>query len=306
MAFNETHSPVVVDQESLIALKASAREVSLKATRQAVYTGAGETRSVFRTRGLDFQEVRAYQPGDDIRQIDWRITAKYGKPFTKLYTEEKERPVYIVCDMRSRMKFASRGDFKSVVAARTAMFLAAVAEQKKDKVHTVIILPDMIKTMVLNAADGGSLALIPDLASASLPTVVPPDETTLNQALNEAERSLKSGALVFVCSDFHDFNAETVLRLGRMGQRRTVALVHIYDELEQHLPVGVWTMTDGIKTVTVNARESSVRETFDSSFGKRSEEIREAVRKHGWGYLSVQTTDDYLSLLARFSRAEAS
>ncbi len=305
MAFDETYSPVVVDQDSLIALKASAGNISLKATLQPVYLGVGETRSVFRTRGLDFQEVRAYQPGDDIRQIDWRITAKYGKPFTKLYTEEKERPVYIVCDMRSHMKFASQGEFKSVISARMAMFLAVVAEQKKDRVHTLIMLPNMIKTMSLSLSDKGSLALIPDLVAASLPTVVPTDETTLNQALQELEPTLKSGALLFICSDFHDFDENTAFRLGRMGSRRTIALIHIYDRLEKNLPEGVWAMTDGSQTVSVNAYEKSVRETFESSFNKQTDAIQQAVKKYGWGYLPIQTTDDYLSLLSRFSREDA-
>ena len=106
---------VYADLDHLLRLKKQALRFQLKETNRKAYTGQGYTKSPFKSKGLDFQEVRAYQPGDDIRQIDWRVTAKYGKPFTKLYTDEKERQVFLICDMRSRMKFASRGRFNRLL-----------------------------------------------------------------------------------------------------------------------------------------------------------------------------------------------
>ena len=114
----KNQSPVQVDETSLLLVKELTYDVLLKENRNQAYSHSGSAKSPFRTRGLDFQEIRAYQQGDDIRQIDWKTTAKHGgKPYTKLYTDEKEQPVYFVCDLRGCMKFASRGVFKSVIVA---------------------------------------------------------------------------------------------------------------------------------------------------------------------------------------------
>ena len=108
--------------QDLLRLRALVHRERLK---QANVTGkTGETPSLFKTKGMDFSEVRSYQAGDDIRQIDWRVTAKYGKPFTKLYVEEKEQRVFFLLDLRSVMQFATSGQFKSVIVARLFSYLS--------------------------------------------------------------------------------------------------------------------------------------------------------------------------------------
>ncbi len=302
MALDAPHSPVTVEQDDLIALKARTRHTALPQTHKPAMARIGETRSPFRTRGLDFQEMRAYQPGDDIRQINWRMTAKYGKPFTKLYTEEKERPVYLLCDMRSRMKFASHGDFKSVVAARMTVFLAWLAERKKDTIHSVLLLPKLIKTRTPESGEQGVFHLIQDVTAASVPTQTEPDETTLEQGIAALGRQAASGALIFICSDCHDLSAKAVRELVRLGQKGTVALVRIYDRMEADLPAGVFPITDGVGRLTVDTTNRQVRQAFKASFEQTEKAIQDAVKRYGWGYLSVQTTDDYIGLLAAFSR----
>lgn len=300
MPFDVPHNPVTVSQDDLVALKALARHAKAPETRQAVMSGVGDTRSPFRTRGLDFQEMRAYQPGDDIRQINWRMTAKYGKPFTKLYTEEKERPVYLVCDMRSRMKFASRGDFKSVVAARLTMFLGWLAERKRDRIRTLLILPDLIKTRRLDSGEDGLLHFIPDVTAAAVPTQIGADETSLTQAVTEIGRIAESGALIFVCSDCRDMTTATVKELARIGRKSEIALIQIYDEMEARLPTGVFPMTNGRERIVVNTAEKGLQDTFARSFRQQTAFIRENATRYGWGYVPVRTTDEYLALVAAF------
>ena len=93
-------NPVLLELPDLVGLREQAESLILPTNDKVSLTGYGDKKSPFRSRGLDFQEVRVYQPGDDIRQIDWRVTAKYGEPFTKLYAEEKEQQIYLVCDLR--------------------------------------------------------------------------------------------------------------------------------------------------------------------------------------------------------------
>jgi len=293
------YSPVSVDEASLRALRMMTNEVFIRNSKKQAYSGTGAANSPFRTRGLDFQEIRAYQPGDDIRQIDWRTTAKHGKPFTKLYTDEKERPVYFVCDMRGCMKFASHGEFKSVIAARITMFLAWLVEHKKDRIGSVVLLPNKIKSVDLHG-NGGTDALIADLVSAGSPEPSAPDTTTMAQALTFLAREAKSGAMIFICSDFHDLTPDVIQILNRLNTRRSIALIHIYDELELSLPYGFWTMTNGWKTATVDMTNRSNREAFEKPIQDLMKLIRETAERNDWGYFMTKTTDDYLTTLIGF------
>lgn len=297
----DNHSPVLIDETSLRALKLMTNDVVIQDSNQNAYSGSGNSNSPFRTRGLDFQEIRVYQPGDDVRQIDWRTTAKYGKPFTKLYTDEKERPVYFVCDMRSRMKFASHGDFKSVVAARITLFLAYLVEKKKDKIGSVILMPDLLKTVDLRG-NGGTDEMIADFVAAGNPIADKDDITSLDEALFLLAREAKNGAMIFICSDFSDFTEETIKILNRLNTRRTIALIHVYDEMEGSLPYGLWTITDGKRTETIDMTNKAYRETFEKPFQEQLKLIEDTVKKYGWGYISVKTTDDYLSKLTEHMR----
>ena len=300
-SLTDNHSPVLVDESSLRTLKLMTNNVVIQDTSQNAYSGSGNSNSPFRTRGLDFQEIRAYQPGDDIRQIDWRTTAKYGKPFTKLYTDEKERPVYFVCDMRSRMKFASHGDFKSVVAARMTMFLAYLVEKKKDRIGSVILMPDHLKSVDLRG-NGGTEEMIADFVVAGSPISEKTDAVTLEQALLLLAREAKNGAMIFICSDFSDLTESAIRILNQLSTRRTIALMHVYDEMEGELPYGLWTITDGQKTEIIDMTNKINREAFEKPFQNRITLIEETVKKYGWGYISVKTTDDYLSKLTDYMR----
>ena len=301
---NTEYSPVSVDEASLRSLRLMTHDALLKDTKINAYTGSGEANSPFRTRGLDFQEIRAYQPGDDIRQIDWRTTAKHGKPFTKLYTDEKERPVYFVCDMRNRMKFASHGDFKSVIAARITTFLAWMVVRKKDRIGSVVLMPDQIKSVDLRGR-GGIDGLIADLVASGTSAISGADETTLEQAFLFLAREAKSGAMIFICSDFSDLTPEALHVLNRLSTRRSLALIHIYDEMEGTLPYGFWTMTNGSKTATVDMTNKNLREAFERPFTEHQALIQKTVKQSGWGYFPIKTTDDYLNNLAAYMREGA-
>lgn len=297
----QEYSPVSVDELSLRALRSQTHAVVMEDSKKEAFTNSGTSNSPFRTRGLDFQEIRAYQPGDDIRQIDWRTTAKHGKPFTKLYTDEKERPVYFICDMRSRMKFASHGDFKSVVAARITTCLAWLVEKKKDRIGSVILMPDQIKSVDLRG-NRGIDGLIADLVAGGTPYPDKPDQTTLEQAVLFLAREAKNGAMIFICSDFSDLTPESLRLLNRLSTRRTLSLIHIYDEMEAQLPYGFWTMTDGERTVTIDMTNKSVRDAFEKPFTEHLANLKETVERNGWGYLSVKTTDDYLGKVMAYVR----
>ncbi len=294
-------NPVRADFDDLLSLKKRAVSPMLKTNRQS-YVGFGETKSPFKTKGLDFQEVRAYQPGDDIRLIDWRVTAKYGKPFTKLYTDEKERQVYFICDMRTHMKFASVGAFKSVWAARIAVFLAYMAQNKGDKTAYSVLAADMIETAGAENGDKAVLSLIKTVEKVSNPESVTPDKITLEQALRQAETRIRSGGIVFVLSDFADWNDQCDAIIGRWSRKNTIALIQIYDKLEEELPAGVFPISNGYDISFLNTEKNSFMQTYRDAFQDIAKSLATAVQTYQLGFLSARTDMDNIALVDAYCR----
>lgn len=302
MSPHSSHNPVRVSLKELSALKEKARFLKAFSTKKPVHHQTGETRSLFKTRGLDFQELRPYQPGDDLRQIDWRATAKYGKPFTKLYTEEKERPVFFLCDLRSRMKFASRGDFKSVMAARMTALLAWVSLQKKDPIGYALLQPHVITTSAPTKGENAVLELLKALEQCSSPDTETEDETTLAQALELVQLHVKRGAFIFVFSDFEDLTSPAVRILTQLADKQTVALIRLYDMLEKELPEGLLPISDGKTSAYLNM-SSHNRHVFTQEFEQNTQRLKQLAETHGLGFLSFATTDAYLNILMKICEA---
>ena len=301
----EVNSSVFVSKSALTALKKRAVFVRLPLSKKQSIIGTGISKSPFKTKGMDFSEVRQYQAGDDVRQIDWRVTAKYGKPFTKLYTDEKERQVVLVCDMRSSMKFATSGDFKSVIAAKMTAFLAWVSATKGDTIRTILVLPDMIKVMPMGKGEQTIAVMLDELSEASNPFHLSQDIVSLEQALKRLNAITPKGASVFVLSDFHDVTPDNIQQIGKMVMRSDVSFVHIFDAMEEKMPAALLPITDGKQAVVADMRDKMNRKVFEDSFTKIQSMIGDAVNRYKLGYLPVRTDEAYLDMIARYCEGKA-
>lgn len=287
-------NPIQADLRDLLQIKSQVAQLFLKETNRKAYVGFGNTRSPFKTKGLDFQEVRVYQPGDDIRQIDWRITAKYGKPFTKLYTDEKERQVFFICDMRSTMKFASQGAFKSVLVARIAAFLAYMAENKKDKIGFTVITDSFIETAQAFSAKEALTGFLKTLEKASYSATTSVSAISLLQAFEQSSPLIKSGALIFILSDFSDWSTQTESFIQRWSVKNTCSFIHIYDALEQQLPEGFFPVSDGVNFTMIDTTNHVFKENFPQLFKKREDTLQSIAKNYKCGYLPIRTDEDAL------------
>lgn len=297
-------NPVKVETNDLLNIKKQVARFTLKETNKKAYTGWGQAKSPFKSKGLDFQEVRVYQPGDDIRQIDWRVTAKYGKPFTKLYTDEKERQVFLICDMRSCMKFATRGAFKSVWCARVAALLAFLAQNKQDRLGFSILLADKIESGRLFNAKEAFDGLIQLLSRASDPSDIKEDTITLTQALKASRPLVKDGSLIFIISDFSDWDDEALNIVQGWSLKSTCGFLHIYDPLEQTFPQGVFPVSNGKEIFAVDSRVAGFSKNFASVFEKRQENLLQAARRLEIGYAPMRTDEDVLLKVFRYCIGE--
>ena len=289
-------NPVLLELPDLVSLKEQAESLSLPTNQNYSLTGFGDKKSPFRSRGLDFQEVRVYQPGDDIRQIDWRVTAKYGKPFTKLYTEEKEQQIYLICDLRPEMQFASQGHFKSVMAGRLTVLSAFMALKKKNRLAYTIFGQKRISSLPNIASEDLVAPLLHELTQEPSER----SEISFSEILSHLGSVLKTGASLILFSDFHDIKEQDLKYLGQLAQKNTITFVHLYDEMERQLPKATLPYSDGENTFVLEGKSSQIQKAFSFSWDKQTDLVRQAVQKYGLGYLPLATDSSYLNIFAQF------
>ncbi|SIS87295.1 DUF58 domain-containing protein [Neptunomonas antarctica] len=212
--------------------------------RQRMAIREGHHLSNIRGRGMEYDDVREYQPGDDIRHIDWRLMARTGEAHTKLYHEERERPVFVLADLRAPMFFATQGHYKSVLACYAAAMTMWTTLANGDRVGGQLLGAENEQLFRPSSNRQQVMAMIAALARASLGATadstvsLPPSNQHLSDALAAAERYISSGTLLYIFSDFHDVDDTVQQHLMRLAQRCELKLVLISDPLEQQLPQG--------------------------------------------------------------------
>lgn len=296
----EFSSSILATKKDLFNIKKKVNALKLKKNKLPVLIGSGEHFSPFKTRGLDFQEVRVYQPGDDIRLIDWRITAKHNKPYTKLFTDEKERQVFVLTDMQKTMKFATQGSFKSVVAAKTSAFLSFLATNKQDKLGFCILFDNKIECAFSGGNDETLLSFFEALEEAGVPSKTTNQETTLEQALLKSEKFIKKGAMFFILSDFNKINEKEKEILSRISKKATCSLVHIYDQIEKNFPKSTLPISDGDQILFLNGKQKSTQKKYHKIFQERTDLLLDMTKNPNIGYLPLATDEDYLLKIASF------
>lgn len=245
----------------LFALKPLGQKLQLEQTRTSHSMMAGVIRTRYKGRGMSFAEVRPYQAGDDIRTIDWRVTARTQTPYTKLFEEERERPVYLLIDMRSSMFFGSQHQFKCVYAARMATAIAWAALAKGDNIGAMILSDHGEWDLRPKRGKNAVLALINALVEANqrLSNPASPSGRSLQGFLDDAKRIVRPGAKVYVLSDGHD-HSDINASLCTLARHADITFIHIYDTLEAQLPSKGWfTVSDGFERTQVNGRTISQR-----------------------------------------------
>lgn len=261
-----------IELADLLAERQHAGSVDL-ASRRRVFTDlAGTHLSGFRGRGMEFEEHRRYVPGDEIRSIDWRVTARTGHTHVRNYREERERPVILACDLRAPMWFGSRGCFKAVLAARVAARFAWAASTNGDRVGGLCLHHSHSESRPASGQRGVMrfFRLLCDAPVAAHP--VPP----LHQMVDELRRVARPGALIIVLSDFHDLDSPARQGLSMIGRHCELVLGLISDPLERHAPrPGIYPTRDHDgKTASLNARNTQTRQRWAAQFEEREQQLR--------------------------------
>ena len=280
-------------------------EISIRGVVNEVF--AGEYHSVFKGRGMEFAEVREYQPGDDVRNIDWNVSARMSHPFVKVFDEERELTVMILFDSSSSESFGSIQQQKGQVAVEIAALLASSAIKNNDKVGLIIFGDRIEKFVPPRKGRKHVLRVIRELLYfAEESDIRPSTETNITAALEYLNQILKRRATVFLISDFLAEGFERDLQIA--NRRHDLVAIHIIDPLEERLPsVGLLELEDleTGETILLDTSVSEVRETISSSVYSERSKLERLFKSIGVDYIDIYTNQSYIKPITRFFRLRA-
>ena len=276
------------------------RRIEIRTTRLVNDLFGGEYQSVFKGQGIEFADVREYVPGDDIRTIDWNVTARSQHPFVKKFVEERELTVVFIVDMSGSQFFGTTGRFKSEVAAEITALLAFSAVRNKDKVGLLIATDQVEKYIPVKKGRTHVLRVIREI----LYFQPKHQRTRLEVAFQYLSRVLTRTAVVFLISDFLDQGFEKSLRI--MSQKHDLIAIHLWDPRERELaPAGLVEIEDPEtgERLLVDTSDSNFRKHYEALGQKREETLDHLFKSFGIDRIVIDISQPYAEPLIKFFRA---
>ncbi|MCX5896084.1 MAG: DUF58 domain-containing protein [Proteobacteria bacterium] len=260
---------------------------------------AGEYESAFRGRGMEFEEVRGYNPGDDIRDIDWNVTARMGHPFIKVYREERELTIMLLVDVSSSGLFGTEKQFKNELSAEMASVMAFAAIRSNDKVGLIIFSDHVEKYIPPKKGRGHVWRVIKEVLEHRPRST----RTDIGAALHYLNTVCRRRAIAFLISDFIARDYEKLLRIT--NKKHDVIAVHISDPRERELPdVGIAELEDAEKgeTLLVDTADAGLRSAFKNASEKLFQERLHMFRSAGIDCMDIRTNAPYIDAMLKFFR----
>lgn len=281
-----------VQVSELIDLRQRVREVPLFSTLQRRSPLVGLHNSRLRGRGIDFDHVRAYQPGDDVRNIDWRVTARTQEPHTKLYHEERERPIYLLVEQSRRLFFGSEQRFKSVVAAQAAALIGWLALEHNDRIGGLVFGNDVVQEVKPRRSKQSLLQLLDRLARANqqLDADRSTDPEDLGQALRRAREVLRPGSLAVILCDERALTDTAEKQLSLLGRHIDLLLLPLSDPMDHELPAaGLLRFAAGAARLELDTQNSNLRQAYRAQADQRQQRWSHLARRLGVPLLPLST-----------------
>lgn len=279
--------------KTLVNTRRHVRLFNLTAIKKATSAISGLHDSRFRGRGMDYLESRTYQAGDDIRNMDWRVTARTGIAHTKLFQEERERPIYLLVDCNQSMRFATHGQFKSVIAAQIAAALGWSAVQQGDRVGVMTFGYGGIDILKATAGKRGMMAMIQQLVKSDQAAA---EQIPLDGALKQLRSVLRPGSLVIIMSDFLDMGERCKKHLVQLRKHNDVLAVYVSDPFEQQTPPpALYGVHSDQGNRVINVRNRATREQLAQQQNQQQQQLVQTIIHAGVPILSVSTDLDWVT-----------
>jgi len=293
---------LVPNLEDLLPLRARAKELSKYKKMASRESLAGSLQTKFKGQGLDFYQVRKYVAGDEIRSIDWRVTARTGKPHVKEFIEEKEANIDIICDVGPQMQFASHGRFKYILAAEIVSLLSFAAEQNKEKIKASFYGENLDEQTVIRQKNQKSVALqIVNFLCLKRSLSVKNVKNNLISSLHSLNVTSKDHGVCFIIATNLEPSEELKTELLRLSQKKQVYLVQLVDKLESELPdAGIISFKDfNGKKATLNLSDKKARSFYKAAFTGREKKIKDMCKNTKTRLITLNTEEDALETLVK-------
>lgn len=292
----------LVTLAQLLLQRHAAKTLTYLSQARSIAGISGLHLSKIRGRGIDFEEFRPYQAGDDIRLIDWRATARTGRAVTKVFREERERPVIIAVDQSASMYFGSQVAFKSVIAAQAAALFCWLAIDNGDRVGGLVFSDTDASLVRPKRSRRSALHLLsqvvgfnqrlkekrePQEGEARLAQDFQPG---LAHALGQIRRISKPGSTLYIISDFATLDEKALQYLNQLSRHNNVVCCLVYDVLEQSLPTpGVYSITDGAMKGSINTHSSKTRSRYEQQFEQRIRDLEGELERLNIRLIKLRT-----------------
>lgn len=291
---------IEVTLPELLKLREFAGAIDLLNHRRVKSDRFGGYLSHLKGRGIDFEETRAYQPGDDIRMMDWRVTARTGHPHTKVFRQERERPVFIVTDFSQSMFFGTRVAFKSYLAAKIAAVIAWSANLLGDRIGGIFFTE---QNHIELKPKGRAAGIFPVLRTLCDMTKIKPQtgQQTLADALLRLRRVAKPGSCVIVISDFQNMDKNTVSHLMMLAAHCEMMAIQLYDVLERELPKpNQYGISDGQVMSVMNTFDRQFCMQYHTQVQEKQNFIKQVFRQCQVPLIEIGTQDDWMNILMKY------
>tara|TARA_R110002073_G_scaffold279026_1_gene443227 strand:+ start:523617 stop:524486 length:870 start_codon:yes stop_codon:yes gene_type:complete len=270
------------------------RKIEIKTRRLSDHIFSGEYHSSFKGRGMTFSEVRQYQFGDDIRSIDWNVTARYNEPFVKVFEEERELTMVLMVDVSSSELFGTTQQFKRETITEISATLAFSAIQNNDKVGLLLFSDGIELFIPPKKGKTHVLRIIRELIEFQPKS----KKTDITQALRYLSNVMKKKAIVFILSDFMDESYDNALKI--VGRKHDVTGIRVYDKYEENIPkLGMVPMQDSEtgKTILVNTNSKKTRTNYSAHYLKTVDYFENTFKRSGSGTISTRIDESYVKKL---------
>lgn len=296
---DDSNAPLITGGSPLSTteLLKKVRELEIKSKKITTHLFTGEYHSAFKGKGMSFREVREYTEGDDVRFIDWNVSARFSHPFTKLFEEERELTLMLLIDTSTSNLFGTIGKRKKELITEIAAVLAFSAVSNNDKVGVIFFSNKVEKYIPPKKGRPHALYIVRELLSIEPRT----RGTNLDAAIKYFNNTTRQKSISFLLSDFLDTGYENDLKV--IGKKHDVIGIKVYDKMDMQLPdAGLLQLQDAEtgKTKLVDSSNASVRYNYQQNFFQQTDICTKYFRKAGADLLHVRTDEDYVKVLQKF------
>lgn len=293
----KSYKGIKPDINELLSYRYRAKALKLFANQKVNSVNTGSKSSKAKGRGMDFDEVRHYQPGDDIRLMHWSLTARLGKPYTKVYHEERERTLYFVVDQSTTMKFGTRECFKSVKVANATALIGFGALEVHEKVGGVIFDDEGYSFYPAKQDKSALVKILNHVTTDNKQPQISTDKG-LADALKFLYAKARSNSVIVVMGDFDGFNSEARQYLKLLAKKNEIINMFSYDPLEKELPAkDIYNFSDGEESLVFDAANTRQYKVYKDIYNTRHNAIKDFSRQYKMAFFEMATNDDLVKTI---------